>query len=427
MERDDSFFGKLSSLESLGNAIMELINEGSVTTPGGYVAGAVDSRIKKAGNLDLTILYSQRPCAAAAVFTRNQVVAAPVIVDRETLRRNRHQIHAVIANSGNANACTGQPGLENARSLQRLTARELGCDEQQVLVLSTGVIGVQLPMDRITHGITEVAECLAPDGGSLAAQAIMTTDTYPKHMAVRVELTEGVVTIGGIAKGAGMIHPNMATLLGVFTTDAAIDADQLDGLLRTAINQSFNRISVDGDTSTNDTVLLLANGASGVNLANEQDVSAFQSALNVITADLAKRIVRDGEGATKFVEINVSGAPDDEAAYTVASTIATSPLVKTAFAGSDANWGRILAAAGRAGIAFDQNQTSLSIGVNDPAQLKLVEEGTPTAYKEADAAAVFREPAFKILLDIGAGRGAATMWTSDLSHEYVTINADYRT
>jgi glutamate N-acetyltransferase/amino-acid N-acetyltransferase len=355
------------------------------------------------------------------------VVAAPVIVDRETLANNRHHIHAVVANSGNANACTGQTGLDNARSMQSLAANALGCQKQQVLVLSTGVIGVQLPMDKVAWGIDEAANALEPDHGSLAAEAIMTTDTYPKHTAVCVQLAEGLVTIGGIAKGAGMIHPNMATLLGVFTTDAAVEPDLLDRLLRTAVNQSFNRISIDGDTSTNDTVLLLANGASGVQLSDPRDIDLFQLALNTITSSLAKTIVRDGEGATKFVEITVKGAPDDQSAHAVASTIATSPLVKTAFAGSDANWGRILAAAGRAGIPFDQYQVSLSIGVAEPDQLNIVAQGTPTPYQEADAAAIFNEPEFKIMLDLNAGVGKATMWTSDLSHEYITINADYRT
>ncbi len=406
---------------------MNIVKEGSVTTPAGFTAGAVDSRIKAPGNLDLTIIYSRLDCTAAALFTKNQVVAAPVIVDRETLQTNRRQIRAVVANSGNANAGTGQPGLDNARTMQSLAADALGCSQQQVLVLSTGVIGVQLPMTRIAHGIRETANNLEENNGSLSAQAIMTTDTYPKHLAVQIELSAGTVTIGGIAKGSGMIHPDMATLLGVLTTDASIDAELLDQLLRTSINQSFNRISVDGDTSTNDTVLLLANGASGVHLAAREDIDQFQLALNTISTFLAKSIVRDGEGATKFVEIQISGAPDDNAAHTIASTIATSPLVKTAFAGSDANWGRILAAAGRAGIVFDQYQVNLSIGVSDPDQLQIVANGTPTAYQEADAAAIFSEPEFKILLDIGVGTGAATMWTCDLSHEYITINADYRT
>ena len=406
---------------------MELLKKGSITTPAGFTAGAADSRIKKPGQLDLAIIYSHLECTSAAVFTRNQVVAAPIIVDRETLQINHRQIRAVVANSGNANACTGQPGLDNARKMQSLAANALGCDEQQILVLSTGVIGVQLPMSNIARGISEAANALEPHNGSLAAQAIMTTDTYPKHMAVRVELAAGTVTIGGIAKGSGMIHPDMATLLGVFTTDAAIEPDLLDRLLRTAVNQSFNRISVDGDTSTNDTVLLLANGACEIHITDQQDIDQFQLALNTICATLAKTIVRDGEGATKFVEIKVTGAPDDKAAYTIASTVATSPLVKTAFAGSDANWGRILAAAGRAGIPFDQNRANLSIGIIDPGQLQIVSHGTPTAYQEAEAEAIFTEPEFKIRLDIGLGNGTATMWTSDLSHEYITINADYRT
>ncbi len=406
---------------------MEIVKEGSVTTPLGFTAGAAESRIKNPGKLDLAIIYSRFDCAAAAVFTRNQVVAAPVIIDRETLQTNHRQIRAVVANSGNANASTGQPGLVNARSMQSLAANALGCKEHEVLVLSTGVIGVQLPMSKIARGINEAANALDPNSGILAARAIMTTDTYPKHMAARIELASGPVTIGAIAKGSGMIHPNMATLLGVLTTDAVIDPELLDRFLRTAVDQSFNRISIDGDTSTNDTVLLLANGGSGVHLSNQQAIDQFQLALNTISSSLAKTIVRDGEGATKFVEIKVIGAPDDKAAHTIASTIATSPLVKTAFAGSDANWGRILAAAGRAGIIFDQNRINLAIGVADPGQLQLVAHGTPTAYQEPDAAAIFSEPEFKILLDIGSGAGSATMWTSDLSHEYITINADYRT
>ncbi len=406
---------------------MEIIKEGSVTTPAGFVAGVADSRIKNPGRLDLAIIYSQLPCAAAAVFTRNQVVAAPVLLDRETLKKDRHRIRAVVANSGNANACTGQSGLENARRMQQLTADSLGCNKQQVLVLSTGVIGVPLPMSKIAQGIAAAANGLQPDYGSMVAQAIMTTDTYPKHEAVRVELAEGTVTIGGIAKGSGMIHPDMATLLGILTTDAVVEPKLLDRLLRTAVNQSFNRISIDGDTSTNDTVLLLANGSSHFHLSNQHDINQFQRALNAICTNLAKAIVRDGEGATKFVEINVSGALDDQSAHVIAATIATSPLVKTAFAGSDANWGRILAAAGRSGITFDQYQVSLSIGVSDVTQLQIVADGTPTTYQEADAAAIFNEPEFKILLDLGTGPGKATMWTSDLSHEYVTINSDYRT
>jgi glutamate N-acetyltransferase/amino-acid N-acetyltransferase len=256
----------------------------------------------------------------------------------------------------------------------------------------------------------------------------MTTDTRPKHLAVTVELPGGgVVTIGGMAKGAGMIHPNMATMLAVITTDARIAPDVLDGLLDTAVNQSFNRISVDGDTSTNDTVLLLANGASGTAVADEQSRALFGEGLNFVCAELAKMIVRDGEGATKFVEIQVTGAATDADAHAIANTIATSPLVKTAFAGSDPNWGRILAAAGRAGVLFDQNETGLWVNIPGAERLQLVAEGTPTDYLEADAAYIFAQPEFAVELAVGRGGGTAVVWTCDLSHDYVSINADYRT
>ncbi|MDX1413457.1 MAG: bifunctional glutamate N-acetyltransferase/amino-acid acetyltransferase ArgJ [Candidatus Promineifilaceae bacterium] len=406
---------------------MNWINEGSTTTPAGFWAGTAACAIKKPGLLDVALLYSEVDCTAAAVFTKNRVVAAPVIVDRQTLEANRERIRAIVANSGNANASTGKPGLENARQMQTVTARALGCDAGQVLVLSTGVIGVQLPMEKVSAGIREASNNLSPEQGSSAARAIMTTDTHAKYRAVKVRLPGGEVTIGGMAKGAGMIHPNMATLLGVFTTDARIAPERLDQMLRTAVDQSFNRITVDGDTSTNDTVILLANGKSQVPVVDQDSLAKFQAALTDICLALAHMIVRDGEGAGKFVEIQVCGAPDDAAAHQVATTIATSPLVKTAFAGSDANWGRILAAAGRAGVDFDQDQAALWIGVQTAKELQLVNHGTPVNYLEVDASKIFSEPEFKIWLDLGNGAGASTIWTSDLTHEYVSINADYRT
>ncbi len=408
---------------------MEYITEGSVTSPAGFVAGAAACGIKNGNTdgLDIALLYSELRCHAAAVFTRNQVVAAPVIVDRKTLAANEDGIHAVVANSGNANACTGRQGLDNAALMQAAAANALGCEARQVLVLSTGVIGVQLPMDRVDVGITLAASALSADFGPQAAEAIMTTDTVPKYCAVRVDLPGGPVTIGGMAKGSGMIHPDMATLLGVHTTDAAIDSGLLRELLRTAVDQSYNRISVDGDTSTNDTILLLANGASGVAVSDAESIALFREGLHLLTRTLAQQVVRDGEGASKFVEINVCGGVDDSSAHKVANTIATSALVKTAFAGSDANWGRILAAAGRAGVPFDQAKTALWVGLAEPRELQLLDGGTPTAYLEEHAAAIFAEPEFKILFDIQQGQGAATVWTSDLTHEYVAINADYRT
>jgi glutamate N-acetyltransferase/amino-acid N-acetyltransferase len=406
---------------------MEWLAEGSVTSPLGFEAGVYDCQIKSNGRADLALLKSLRPSACAAAFTRNQVVAAPVILDRQTLAVNREAITAVVANSGNANACTGALGLANARQMQTLTAGALGCAPEDVLVLSTGVIGVQLPMDKIAAGIHAAAHNLSTEQGAAAADAIRTTDTVKKHAAIRVQLPGGPVMLGGMSKGSGMVHPDMATVLGVFTTDAAIGAEALQGMLNTAVNHSFNRISVDGDTSTNDTVLLLANGVSGVRVEDAESQALFQEALNRLLAHLAQLIVRDGEGASKFVTITVSGAADERSAHRIANTIATSSLVKTAFAGSDANWGRILAAGGRAGVPFNQDRVDLWVGVSEAQTLQLVQNGTPTVYREVDAAAIFAEPEFKILFDLNAGAGTATVWTSDLTHDYVTINADYRT
>lgn len=415
---------------------MNIIVNGSVTSPAGFTAVAVPAGLKKENQLDLALVYSERDCACAAVFTQNQVVAAPVIVDRETLAMNNTAVRAVVANAKNANACTGEPGLANARETQRLTAVALGIRSEQVLLLSTGVIGVQLPMEKIRAGVETAGGIFQRKGakeqreerGREAARAIMTTDTRPKHLAVTVELSGGgSVTIGGMAKGAGMIHPNMATMLAVITTDAQIAPEVLDGLLHTAVNHSFNRISVDGDTSTNDTVLLLANGASGTAVADAQNLSLFSEGLNFVCMELAKMIVKDGEGATKFVEIQVTGTATDADAHAIANTIATSPLVKTAFAGSDPNWGRILAAAGRAGVPFDQNQTSLWVSIPGAERLQLVAQGTLTHYQETDAAHIFARPEFAVELAVGGGVGTAVVWTCDLSHDYVSINADYRT
>lgn len=405
---------------------IEFLPQGSVTSPQGFQACGIAAHIKYERRLDLALIVSQQDCAAAAVFTRNQVIAAPVTVDRETLAANPHAQRVVVINAGNANACTGELGLYNARQTQLAAAEALGCRPDQVQVMSTGVIGVQLPMNRIRDGLETAVSQLSANGGPDAARAIMTTDTHPKHVAVRLTLPEGEVTIGGMAKGAGMIHPDMATMLSLITTDAAVNAAALDALLRTAVDVSFNRISIDGDTSTNDTLLLLANGAAGVTI-HEDNRALFLEALTAVCVQLAHMIVKDGEGASKFVEIHVTGTADDTSAHTIANTIAISPLVKTAFAGSDANWGRLLMAAGRAGVPFDQYQVNLWIGVEDAHTLQIVRDGTPTAYAESDAAAIFAEPAFKIWLSVGTGGGQATVWTSDLTHEYVSINADYRT
>ena len=406
---------------------METLKEGTVTSPLGYTAAAVACGLKKERRPDLALLCSDHDCAAAAVFTKNQVVAAPVVLDRETLRANDSALRGVVANAGNANACTGEPGYRAAQQMQQSAAFALGCRPEQVLVLSTGVIGVQMPMPQINVGIDAAARRLGKRRGADVAEAIMTTDTFPKQMAVRVDLSDGSVTIGGVAKGAGMIHPDMATMLAVITTDAAVSAGDLRALLQHAVDGSFNRISVDGDTSTNDTVLLLANGASGVMVSDGDNRAAFARGLNHVCTELAKMIVRDGEGATKFVEIRVTGAKDERAAHAVAETIAISALVKTALAGSDANWGRVLAAAGRAGVLLDQRRLALTVAQPGARTLQLVDGGAPTGYEEEEAAAIFAGEEIVIHLDLGQGNAETTMWTCDLTHDYVTINADYRT
>lgn len=404
------------------------IEGGGVASASGFVAGASSCGLRtKERRPDLALVYSQEDCTGAALFTQNQVAAAPVLLDRELIANNNTALRGVVANAGNANACTGAPGLWAARQMQKNAAFALGCREDQVLVLSTGVIGVQLPMTRVNVGIDAAAKRMSSQNGVLAAQAILTTDTVVKEAAVTLNLPGGDVIIGGMAKGSGMIHPNMATMLAVITTDAQIEPDLLQTLLKRAADQSFNRISVDGDTSTNDTVLLLANGAGGVQVHDEPDVDLFYEGLLYVCRQLAQMIVRDGEGATKFVTIEVRGASDNQAAHTIANTIATSPLVKTALAGSDANWGRILAAAGRAGVLFDQSNVALTVANSDRTGLTLVQNGTPTDYEEPAATAIFEEAEIHIMLDLNGGDGQATMWTCDLTHDYVSINADYRT
>jgi glutamate N-acetyltransferase/amino-acid N-acetyltransferase len=373
------------------------------------------------------LVAADRDCAAAGVFTRNRVAAAPVLLDRATLAAGRAALRGVLINAGNANACTGEPGLADAREMQRLAAAALGTRPEQLLVMSTGVIGVPLPMTRVAAGVAALAPLLSAGGGLAAAEAIMTTDTRPKRAAVVVDLPDGQVTIGGMAKGAGMIHPDMATLLGVLTTDAVVAPDVLDSSLREAVAASFNAISIDGDTSTNDSIILFANGAVGVAVADDESRARFAAALTDLCVQLAQMIVRDGEGATRFVTLVVSGAASTVDARRVADTIATSPLVKTAFAGGDPNWGRIMMAAGRSGAALDPARLALSVIAPGAPPLQLVRGGTPTGYAEADAAAVFAQPEFTVHLDLGLGDGAATLWTTDLSHEYVSINADYRT
>jgi glutamate N-acetyltransferase / amino-acid N-acetyltransferase len=406
--------------------------DGGVTAPVGFTAGVAAAGLRRGGGDDVALVASALDCAAAGLFTRNLVKAAPVLLDIEVLERRRPAgkmpaLRAVVANAGNANACTGEAGMAAARGMQQAAANALGVEPEQVLVMSTGVIGVPLPLKQVAAGIHEAAAALDRACGAAAARAIMTTDTVPKAFAVRVQLPGGAVTLGGMAKGAGMIHPDMATMLAVLTTDAAVETEVLDRLLREAAGRSFNCISVDGDTSTNDTVLLLANGASGVAVDSPEAEAAFGAALLAVSAALAQAIVRDGEGATKFVTVQVEGLANGAAAKQVANTIATSPLVKTALAGGDPNWGRILAAAGRAGVPFDPAQAALWIAAAGGDELQLLAGGTPLPYDEDAAAAIFAQPEISVRLRLGDRPGAATVWTTDLTHEYVTINSHYRT
>ena len=399
----------------------------------GFDTAGIHCGIKPTGALDLALIASPTACRAAAVFTQNAFPAAPVLYDRDLLQMNPDGTHGVVINSGNANACTSAEGNANARRMAEATEKSLGSTDNTAFVMSTGVIGVQLPIAVIEAGVPQVAAKLRPDGWQEAAEAIMTTDVFPKWASSQARVGGRTVTVTGIGKGAGMIHPNMATMLATLATDAAIAQPLLQKALTTAVNRSFNRISVDGDTSTNDTVLALANGAAGNAEIREEgaEYDAFVEALTEASVELAQLIVRNGEGVTKFVTVQVEGAVDDGEAHCIANSIAKSPLVKTAFFGHDANWGRILCAVGYSGATVDPTRAHLFIAAGQPragnAEVQLVDAGTPTDYLEEEASAIFAESEISVRVSLGLGEGAATVWTCDLSYDYVSINAEYRT
>jgi len=400
------------------------MSDASILSPKGFRAAGVACGLKSvAGKKDLAILVADQAAGAAAVFTTNQVAAAPVLLSRETIKRGRPR--AVVVNSGNANCCTGEQGLADAREMVRLAAEAVGAQPDEMLVCSTGKIGEPMPMDKVAAGIRDAAQALRSDAQAAAdfAAAIMTTDTVTKTCCLTDRIGKADVTVAGACKGSGMIAPNMATMLAFITTDAHIGSRALTAALRTAVAGSFNLVSVDSDTSTNDTVLCLANGqAGGAPLApGTADFDAFAEALEALCAETAKALVRDGEGATKFIEITVEGAATDDDARLVARSIAQSQLCKTAFFGEDPNWGRIACAAGYSGAEFDPSGMSIVLE-----GLTIFQDGRPTDYAEADAAERMkrREVRVRVLLSEGAGRAA--WWTSDLSHDYVSINADYR-
>jgi glutamate N-acetyltransferase/amino-acid N-acetyltransferase len=398
------------------------VPNGAITSPEGFLAGAGYCGIKTRNNgaLDLAILFSEVPCVAAGVFTTNKVKAAPVIVSQNMLAAGMAQ--AVVVNSGCANACTGDQGLADCAEMADLAARKLRIPPQAVLVASTGVIGVPLAIECIRSGIEAIA--LSREGGHRLAKAIMTTDTFPKEIAVSVRIAGKDVTIGGVAKGAGMIHPDMATLLCFITTDAALDATLAQVALRWAVNDSFNMISVDSDTSTNDTVLLLANGLAGNEplQAGTPEAALFQDSLSQVCLYLAKCIARDGEGATKFFEVKIEGAVTLREARLAARTIVSSPLVKAALHGSDPNWGRIMAALGRSGAEIDPSQIDLYLK-----ELCLLKAGCLVPFDQAEARKKLSEAEVQIRVCLNLGKESATAWGCDLSEEYVTINSAYVT
>ena len=407
-------------------AAFALIPDGSVTTPRGFTAAAAHAGLKSDGAPDVALLVSATSCATAGVFTKNVLRAAPVAYDVDLLAERPGRIRAVAMNARVANACTGAPGLAAARAMAQAAEQAAGLPARTALVLSTGVIGMPLPLEQVAQGLRTAAGRLAADGGVDAARAIMTTDTRPKHCAVRFETPAGMVTVGGIAKGAGMIHPDLATLLAVLTTDAAGEPATLQPLLRRVADRSFNAISVDGDTSTNDSVLLLASGASGVDPSRDGAVwKTFEEAVQQVALALALAIVADGEGASKVLEIQVVGAVSEAAAREVGRAIARSTLVKTAIYGGDPNWGRVLAAAGTAGVPLVVERLSLQAATADDPWLTLASGGATANPDTGAAREIFRQKTIRLRVDLGLGRAEAVVWTCDLTPDYVRINADY--
>lgn len=388
----------------------------------GFQFSGISAGIKKNGKPDLGLIYSEVPARVAGLFTTNAVKAAPVRLDMERIKTGLCQ--AVIINSGNANACTGSQGLRDARRVTSLLAKQLRIDEQRVLVSSTGVIGVPLPVKKIEEGIPGLVECLSPDGWMKTVQAIMTTDAFPKVEVATCRIQGKQVKLCGMVKGAGMIRPDMATMLSFLVTDANIKAPLLKRMLGRAAEQSYNRITVDGDTSTNDTVLLLANGKAGRPALNrmDRDGKIFQSMLSEVCRGLAKRVIKDGEGATKLIEILIKGAKDREDARRAAYAIAHSPLVKTAFFGEDANWGRILCALGYSGARINPDRIDLFFD-KEP----IVKNGMGVGGRlEEKAGRIIKKKSFRVTIDLHQGKTGFSVFTTDLSLDYVKINASYR-
>ena len=397
--------------------------DGGITAVPGLKATGVHGGLKPNNEKDVALIVAEAPAVAAGVFTKNRVCAPVVLVCRENLSDNTAQ--AIVVNSKNANACTGEVGMKNARQMTATVGEVLGIDPNLVLVASTGVIGQQLPMDKISNGIHLAAEALEPDGGHDAALAIMTTDTVPKEIAVEFKVGGKIARIGGMTKGAGMIAPNLATMLAFLATDVNIASEPLQQVLRESAAKSFNRMTIDSDMSTNDTVLIMATGTAGnpeITETTDDDYEAFREGLDFACIELAKKIARDGEGATKLVEVVVKGAKNETDGERAARAIAESPLVKTAVFGADANWGRIMMAVGKSGAEFDPYQVNVWLN-----GYQLVKDGMDAGFDEDRATELFSEDTVTITVDLNAGDETVTMWTCDYSYDYIKINADYRT
>ena len=400
---------------------MQILENGSVTSPRGFTAAAVAAEIKYTGRTDLAVVYSKVPAQAAAVYTLNRFKAAPLQVTEQNISNGIAQ--AIVVNSGIANAGMGAEGMRLAREMSDCAAESLNIAKDDVIIASTGVIGMPLPMDKVKNGIQKVSKALYADGGHDAAKAIMTTDTVCKEMAVQLRIDGKVVTIGAMAKGSGMIHPNMATMLGFITTDVNIDNKALQAAFKANIDDSFNMVSVDGDTSTNDMVAILANGQAGNTLLTEEspDFPAFKEALREICIAMAQKSAGAGEGATKLVECTVTGAATKEDARLAAKAIIASSLVKTAIYGNDANWGRIACAAGYSGAQFDPDKVNIFIG-----DVQVAQNGMGLEFDEAKATETLKQKKVNILVKFNIGNEEATAWGCDLTYDYVSINADYR-
>ena len=402
--------------------------KGGVTAAKGFAAAAAAAAIKYQGRTDMALVYSEKPCHAAGTFTTNLVKAAPVKWDQKIVKESPYA-QAVIVNSGIANACTGEEGMGYCKETAEEAAKVLGVPENAVLVASTGVIGMQLPMDRLKKGISLLKEAKGStlEHGTAASKAIMTTDTVNKEIAVQVELGGKTVTVGGMCKGSGMIHPNMCTMLAFVTTDANISKEMLQKCVSNDVKDTFNMISVDGDTSTNDTLLVLANGmAENPEITEEnEDYKVFAKALNTVNTWLAKKMAGDGEGATALFEVKIVGAESKEQAVILSKSVVTSSLVKAAIYGHDANWGRILCAMGYSGAQFDPEKVDLFFE-SAAGKLQIIENGVAVNYSEEEATKILSEPEVTAIADVKMGDATATAWGCDLTYDYVKINADYR-